>query len=208
MNSPWPQAPLLSAILGWGYFLAWSASFWPQLVINYRRKSVDGLSLDFLAYNIVGFSCYSVYTLSFYFSSSVQQEFKRRNDGRENLVATNDVVFAIHAWALTIATGLQAVRYRRRRHSLSGFAKLVLAAFFASTVLMLGWTVDEPVTGALDLVYFLGSWKLVMSLIKYIPQMWVNFRDKSTEGWSIHNILLDSTGGILSLTQLFLDAWI
>lgn len=26
-------------ILGWGYFLAWSASFWPQVVLNYRRKS-------------------------------------------------------------------------------------------------------------------------------------------------------------------------
>jgi hypothetical protein len=34
----------------------------------------------------------------------------------------------------------------------------------------------------------------------------MNFRRKSTEGWSIGNILLDFTGGIFSLLQMFLLA--
>jgi hypothetical protein len=32
-----------------------------------------------------------------------------------------------------------------------------------------------------------------------IPQAYINYQRKSTEGWSIENILLDLTGGVLSL---------
>jgi len=35
----------------------------------------------------------------------------------------------------------------------------------------------------------------------------MNFRDKSTEGWSIGNVLLDVTGGLLSFLQMFLDSF-
>jgi cystinosin len=37
-------------------------------------------------------------------------------------------------------------------------------------------------------------------------QAYLNFSRKSTAGWSIGNILLDLTGGILSFGQQFLDA--
>ncbi len=58
--------------------------------------------------------------------------------------------------------------------------------------------------------------KLGVTLIKYIPQVivgfcvmyqaWMNFRRKSTEGWSIGGVLLDLTGGLLSFFQMFLDS--
>lgn len=35
-------------------------------------------------------------------------------------------------------------------------------------------------------------------------QAWMNFRRKSTEGWSIGNVLLDFTGGSFSLLQMFM----
>ena len=35
----------------------------------------------------------------------------------------------------------------------------------------------------------------------------MNFRRKSTQGWSIGNVLLDFTGGSLSLLQMFLLAY-
>ncbi len=47
---------------------------------------------------------------------------------------------------------------------------------------------------------------MLTSLFKYIPQVYLNYTLKSTVGWSIINVLLDITGGILSLFQLFLDA--
>ena len=38
------------------YFCAWSISFYPQAILNYRRKSVVGLSLDFQLLNLLGFT--------------------------------------------------------------------------------------------------------------------------------------------------------
>ena len=34
----------------------------------------------------------------------------------------------------------------------------------------------------------------------------MNFRRKSTKGWHIWNVLLDITGGIFSLLQMFINA--
>lgn len=60
----------------------------------------------------------------------------------------------------------------------------------------------------IDVLYFLSYIKLVISFIKYCPQVYINWAAKSTVGWSIHNILLDFTGGVLSIGQLVLDAYI
>lgn len=54
-------------------------------------------------------------------------------------------------------------------------------------------------------VEFLGYIKLSISLIKYIPQAYLNYQRQSTIGWSITNILLDLTGGSLSFAQQFVD---
>jgi hypothetical protein len=45
---------LVSDLLGWTYFAAWSISFYPQIYLNYVRKSVVGLSLDFQLLNFLG----------------------------------------------------------------------------------------------------------------------------------------------------------
>jgi len=55
-------------------------------------------------------------------------------------------------------------------------------------------------------VYTIGYIKLVATLVKYMPQVFVNYRRQSTEGWSIWQVLLDITGGILSMVQLVIDA--
>jgi cystinosin len=57
----------------------------------------------------------------------------------------------------------------------------------------------------LDILYFLSFVKIAVSLLKYIPQALLNYQRKSTVGWSIENILLDFSGGVLSLAQLLID---
>ena len=47
---------LVSNILGWAYFLAWSISFYPQVMQNWQRRSVVGLSFDFQLLNVLGFA--------------------------------------------------------------------------------------------------------------------------------------------------------
>ena len=39
-----------------------------------------------------------------------------------------------------------------------------------------------------------------------MPQVYLNAVRKSTDGWNIDNVVLDFTGGTLSLAQLLLDA--
>lgn len=50
-----------------------------------------------------------------------------------------------------------------------------------------------------------GYNKAIITFLKYIPQVWLNYTRKSTIGWSIANILLDFTGGSLSIVQQVLD---
>ncbi|MDP2439253.1 MAG: PQ-loop domain-containing transporter [archaeon] len=66
-------------------------------------------------------------------------------------------------------------------------------------------------TGSLDsfsvlqYVTFCSYVKLGVTFVKYVPQAWFNFVRKSTVGWAIWNVLLDLTGGLLSLLQQFLE---
>ena len=55
-------------------------------------------------------------------------------------------------------------------------------------------------------VYAFGYIKLFVTVIKYMPQVWMNYKRQSTDGWSIGQILLDFSGGVLSLVQLLIDA--
>ena len=57
-----------------------------------------------------------------------------------------------------------------------------------------------------DKVYIISYVKLVVTFVKYIPQAWLNYKRKSTRGWSITQILLDVTGGFLSVVQLIMDS--
>jgi cystinosin len=41
-----------------------------------------------------------------------------------------------------------------------------------------------------------------------MPQILTNFRNQSTHGWSIEQILLDFLGGILSIAQLGIDSYL
>lgn len=40
-----------------------------------------------------------------------------------------------------------------------------------------------------------------------MPQVLTNYRNRSTHGWSILQILFDFVGGILSITQLLIDSY-
>ena len=41
-----------------------------------------------------------------------------------------------------------------------------------------------------------------------MPQVLTNYRNSSTHGWSIAQIILDFTGGILSIAQLGIDSYL
>ena len=69
-----------------------------------------------------------------------------------------------------------------------------------------GGAVNAGAWAWLDVVYAMGYCKLLITVVKYIPQVYTNYSSKSTVGWSIEQILLDLVGGILSIAQLVIDS--
>jgi PQ loop repeat len=57
-----------------------------------------------------------------------------------------------------------------------------------------------------NVVEYLGWCKAFITFIKYVPQVLMNKRLQSTQGWAIGNVLLDLTGGFLSFGQQGVDA--
>ncbi|CAH0478425.1 unnamed protein product [Peronospora belbahrii] len=205
---PWNR---VSSIIGWVYFLCWSVSFYPQVFLNRKRRSVEGLSLDYTVLNMLGFTCYSIFNVAFYYSESVQQQYMRRHNGHRNAVELNDVFFSLHATVLVAVSIFQCTIYPRGGQTVSKptilwtGGTLVAAVFFALAVAVSGNNEDSAIN-TLNLLYLLSYVKLVTTLVKCLPQIVLNYQRKSTIGWTIWNVLLDIAGGLLSIGQQVLDA--
>ncbi|GAA5839234.1 hypothetical protein JCM11251_006014 [Rhodosporidiobolus azoricus] len=204
------QVPLLPPLaLGWTYTGAWSLSFYPQAVLNWQRKSVTGLSIDFLTLNPLGFACYTVSNLALFASTTVRKQYADRHDRHYPHVQPNDVAFASHALVISLFTLGQSYVYKRDpAQRLSSYNRHLLSLLLFSITLLTLLASTSSILSWLDLVLVLSYIKLYISFAKYVPQAVINYKRKSTEGWSVGNILLDFTGGSLSLAQLVLDSWI
>lgn len=196
----------VAIVIGWIYFVAWTVSFWPQMIINFRRKSVVGLSFDFLALNLLGHTLYAIFNCALYWNDVVEQEYFDRNPRGLNPVVANDVAFSLHATLATLLTVIQCFIYERGEQRVSYIAQALLGVFGA-IIIVSGILVGTKTWHWLDLLYTLSYIKLAITLVKYVPQAVLNFRRKSTVGWSIENILLDFTGGMLSMLQMLLNAY-
>ncbi|KAK3006962.1 hypothetical protein RJ639_016002 [Escallonia herrerae] len=147
----WNSASLevLYNVFGWIAFVSWSISFYPQVILNFRRKSVVGLNFDFVVLNLTKHSSYLIYNASVFFSAAVQRQYREKYGFNQMIpVAANDVAFSIHAVLLTAFTLFQITIY--------------------------------------DAV--------------------MNFRRKSTVGFSIGNILLDLLGGLTNYGQMAMQS--
>ncbi|KAF9114337.1 hypothetical protein BGX27_011157 [Mortierella sp. AM989] len=164
--------------------------------------------MDFIHLNVLGFLFYSIFNLAFFYSTEVQEEYRKRNNGQDNLVRANDVFFAVHALILSTFTLFQTLIYKRDEgQKVSKPVKLLIFITVSGAAIVLGAAINGT-SQWIDLLYYLSYIKLGISFIKYCPQVYLNYSAQSTVGWSIHNILLDFTGGMLSISQLVLDAYI
>jgi cystinosin len=208
MDEPHDFLFYLSQVLGWIYFFAWSFSFYGQVIENYRRKSVSGLCFDFPVYNLTGFIGYSIYNIWGYMDHNI-------GTGK---VEIQDIVFSVHAVLLTLVCIFQIFLYYEKDNpyqKVSNICKTiticlwwgVLQIIFIERILNLYDPHRDPkdIGFVFNSVVYLGWCKVFISLIKYIPQAISNWRRKSTEGWNIHNILLDMTGGLFSFLQNLID---
>jgi cystinosin len=232
----------LVALTGVGYFTAWSVSFYPQLILNHRRKRyvsyacshvpplsrrTTGLSADFIIINPVGFLALTIWNWGVYFSPLAQKQYKARHDGHRPQISVSDLAFSLHALVISILTLAQVVYYAWREKKVKardgpdessrlldqhdeaprgvrGAADLVvttstirpsvpfqlgLIAIAVSAFVSAGlvWTGRAE---WLDWLYFISTIKLIISLVKYIPQVLLNYRLKSAEGFATSQVVL------------------
>ena len=221
---PSPTWQILSSIIGYTYFLGWSASFYPQILMNYHRRTTRGLSCDFCVLNVLGYMCYTTYTTNFYWNESVIAAYRQRmsggNLGDENsdilddrtkqseiTVQGNDVAFAIHALVMAIVTLSQIGMYDTfivRPPSRRVYVILVCAVAFCVFYLLATWMFQGQID-FLGFLYILGTIKIGVTIGKYVPQALLNRARKSTVGWNVWNVVLDFAGGVLSMIQLLGD---
>ncbi|XP_055885936.1 cystinosin-like isoform X4 [Biomphalaria glabrata] len=196
----------IASVIGWIYFTAWTLSFYPQVFSNWKRKSVVGLSFDFVLFNMIGFIAYCCFNVGLYWIPSVKAEyFKEHKDG-VSPVQINDVFFAIHAVAITLVVIIQCFIYERGTQKISVWSKVLVGFIFLYVIITLILTLSGEMIW-LDFLYNFSYIKLVVTCLKYTPQAYLNFKRKSTLGWSIGNVLLDFIGGWLSIIQMFLLAY-
>lgn len=199
-------------VFGWIAFFSWSVSFYPQAILNYRRKSVVGLNFDFLVLNMTKHSSYLIYNAAMFFSPAIQRQYHEKYGFEEMIpVAANDVAFSAHAVALTAFTLFQVLIYERGDQKVSKTCTAITIAVLVSAVVCV--IVACPKHSWLWLISMFNTIQVIMTAIKYIPQAIMNFRRKSTVGWSIGNILLDLSGGILNFAQMGVqsidqDTWV
>ena len=74
--------------------------------------SVTGLSVDFVVLSFVGFLCYAAFTVCLYWVGPIKHEYEVRYEGHESLVELNDVIFTLHASAITFVYVVQVLLYR------------------------------------------------------------------------------------------------
>ncbi|KAG9446321.1 hypothetical protein H6P81_012449 [Aristolochia fimbriata] len=199
----WHSLPLEIAylVLGWVAFFSWSFSFYPQVILNYRRKSVVGLHFDFLVLNMTKHSSYLIYNAALFFSPAIQRQYREKYGYDEMIpVALNDVAFSIHAVLLTAITLFQVFIYERGSQKVSKTCTAISVIVWVSVIVCI--IVAVPNHSWLWLISVFNTIQVVMTAIKYIPQAVMNFGRKSTEGWSIGNILLDLLGGLTNFAQM------
>ncbi|KAK7706652.1 hypothetical protein SLS64_007483 [Diaporthe eres] len=202
-------------LLGWTYMVCWAGSFYPQPILNIRRKTTLGFSIDFAFLNILGMASYAIYNIALYSWPTVRREYAERYPSHpEPTVQLNDIVYASHGAILA------AIIYSQFYPALWGFtpikglrlSRVGLGLFWCcnAAILLAVLAVlvkpDSTSWSWLDVIFVLGNVKSFLTLVKYAPQAVLNFQRKSTVGMSILQFSLDLTGGILSLAQLFLDS--
>lgn len=190
---------VLSVVVGWIYFVSWSLSFYPQALLNYQKKSVAGFSIDFALMNVCGFFFYSLYWVGGHI-------YPHMGTG---VVQINDMVFALNSFLISGIHLTQTFIYESGTQN--RFSPWVI------NMLIIEWTVILTIFGleglagvsgiptSLNAFKMAGYSKAIITMLKYAPQVYLNYCRKSTAGWSIHMILCDFSGGFFSTFQQIID---
>lgn len=169
------------------------------------RKSTSGLSFGFVMASVLGFACYAIFNSGLYFIPELQAKFSALHSGEHHLVRIHDVLFSVHGFILSVVYLVQFLIYQSNSERPSPITMGVTLVSFllltAGAILALINVID-----GLQYMYYLSLAKPLLAVVKCTPQLILNWQRRSTVGWSIGNVYFDFMGGVLSISQLMLDA--
>ena len=173
--------------------MSWNLSFYPQLIEIYQLKTVAGFSLEFALLNPTGYFFYTIYTTTGFIDPTLGS----------GTVEWADLFFACHGLCMSVAQLVPCFVYPRGKQTNNSFKPWVvifLAAEYITFAVFLYMQLSgmEMPKGA-TVINICGYNKAAITLVKYSPQVYLNYKNKSTSGWSIGNVALDFSGGMFSL---------
>ncbi|KAG7022696.1 Cystinosin-like protein, partial [Cucurbita argyrosperma subsp. argyrosperma] len=199
----WNSVPMeiIYQLLGWSALICWALASYPQIILNFWRKSVVGLSFDFVMLNFTKQSSYLIYNASLFFSATVQRQYFEKYGFDQMIpVALSDVFFPSHSILLIFIVSVQIFLFECGDQKVSNSAVAIFAAVWVFAAAC--FFIALPTHSWLWLVSMFNSIQVLMTVIKYSPQAFLNFTRKSTMGFSIHTVVLDFIGGVATLTQM------
>ncbi|CEP24774.1 unnamed protein product [Cyberlindnera jadinii] len=169
---------------------------------------------------MLGYICLVSSMCLMLFNSEVRTLYYEQH-GYEPLLTKIDLVYSVHGILLTSVSISQLFcwGFKSRPIVLKRMTKVIITVVILSIFAMyssigtsrihsLKDSTSEEKFTLLSLALSLSYMKIIMSLIKYFPQLLHNHKRKSVLGFSMLTIFLDCTGGTLSIAQLFLDGYI
>lgn len=196
-----PAAQLVSMMLGWIYLMVWSMTNYPQGIMNYTTKSLDGFSIDFGLLNTAGHMLYLVY-------SWAGLVYPYLGTGA---VQVNDILYPVHCFMTGAVILAQIFIYdcgKQKKFSkwvltlLGGQFSIILMMFVMETFF------DYKFPTKFNTLMVAGYFNTIITFVKYTPQVILNYERRSTAGLSIPFFIMDFTGGVCCLFQQFVDLYI
>ncbi len=150
-----------------------------------------GLSINYLVLNFIGYTYYSTYNIYGFLYNP------QYNSGQ---IHTSDLLFAFHALFMVSVHIILVIYYPRESNKPR---PVWMACAIMSIVAVAVYAIFDPI--AENIIKLMGLMKVIISFIKYCPQVYLNFKRRSTYGWSLENVILDLSGGSLAFLQIFVD---
>lgn len=160
----------LSVVLGWGYFLLWTLFYYPQVYQNWKRRSVIGLSFDYLSLNLTGHFCFLLFNVAMYYNSDIQKSYHKLHPRGELPVKQQDVYFSVHAVTMNLVLVLQCLLLDRGDQRIGLSMGLALLGIWISICSGLIAAVMQRVH-YLSYLYYLSYIKVGTTPVKYAPQV-------------------------------------
>lgn len=152
---------ITAEVVGWGYFVAWTISFFPQIYENFRRRSVVGLSFDMVTYFMLSYITYGIYNSVVYFDVDIQRQIIGHSK-QSNPVKLCDFIFAAFAFLCQVTICVQCFVFERGNQKIHISTKVLCSLTLLAAAVLFAVAYFKCIS-LLFVLEFCGYVKMVVS---------------------------------------------